>query len=62
MPQRGTGSGDGTRREFRRGLNKERGLGTKVLHLVHEYRSPNRDWELNAGELNGREMEVEELT
>ena len=39
------GLGDGTRREFGRGLNKERGLGTKVLHLVREYRSPNWDQE-----------------
>jgi len=57
-----TGSGDGTRWVFRRGLNKERGLGTKVLHLVREYRSPNWDQELSAGELNGREMEARELT
>jgi len=62
MLQHGTGSGDRTGREFRRELNEKRGLSTKVLHLVREYRSPNRDRELSAGELNGREIEEGEVT
>ena len=49
-------------REFRRELNEKRGLSTKVLHLVREYCSPNRDRELSAGELNGREIEEGEVT
>jgi len=62
MLQRGTGSGYKMGREFRRELNGKRGLVTKVLHLVCKYRSPNRDRELSAGELNRREMEAGELT
>ena len=62
MPRCGTGSGYETGWEFGRELNEKRGLVTKVLHLVREYRSPNRDRELSTGELNGREMEARELT
>jgi len=62
MPRRGTGSGYETGWEFGRELKQKRGLVTKVLHLVHEYRSPNRDRELSAGELNGWEIEARELT
>ena len=62
MPRCGTGLGDRTRQVFGRGLNKERGLSTKILHLVCKYHSPNRDRELSAGELNGQEMEARELT
>ena len=56
------GIGDETGREFERELNGMRGLSTKVLHLVREYCSPNWDWELSAGELNGWEMEARRLT
>jgi len=62
MPQHGMGSGYETGREFGRELNGKRGLVTKVLHLVREYCSPNRDRELGAGELNRQEMEAGELT
>ena len=62
MPRRRTGSGYETGWEFGRELNEKRGLVTKVLHLVHEYCSPNWDRELSAGELNGQEMEAGELT
>ena len=62
MPRRGTGSGYEMGQEFGRELNGKRGLVTKVLHLVCEYRSPNWDRELSAGELNRREMEAGELT
>ena len=62
MPRHGMGSGYETGQEFGRELKRKRGLVTKVLHLVCEYRSPNQDRELSAGELNGREMEAGELT
>ena len=62
MLRRGTGSGYETGREFGRELNGKRGLIAKVLHLAREYRSPNQDQELSAGELNGREMEARRLT
>jgi len=62
MPWRRTGSGYETRRGFGRGLNGKRGLIAKVLHLARKYRSPNRDWELSAGELNRREIEARRLT
>jgi len=62
MLQRGTGSGCEMGREFRKGLNRKRGLIAKVLHLAHENRSPNWDRELSVGELNGREMEARRLT
>jgi len=62
MPQRGTGLGCETGREFGKGLNGKRGLIAKVLHLARENHSPNRDRELSAGELNGREMEARRLT
>jgi len=62
MPRHGMGSGYETGREFGRELNRKRGLITKVLHLVREYRSSNRDRELGAGELNRQEMEAGELT
>jgi len=62
MPQRRTGLGDRTGREFGRELNEKRGLSTKVLHLVHEYCSPNQDRELSAGGLNGQKIEAGELT
>jgi len=51
----------GMRWEFRRELNGKRGLGTKVLHLVHKYRSPNWDQKLSAGGLNGWEIEAREV-
>jgi len=56
------GSGYGTGREFGKELDEKRGPVAKVLHLAREYRSPNWDWELSAGELNGREMEARRLT
>ena len=56
MPRRGTGLGYETGREFGKELNGKRGLVTKVLHLVREYRSPNRDRELSAGEWIGWEQ------
>jgi len=62
MPRRGTGSGYETGQELGKELNGKRGLVTKVLHLVREYHSPNQDRELSTGELNGREIEVRELT
>jgi len=43
MPRRATGLGYETGREFGKELNGKRGLVTKVLHLVCEYHSPNRD-------------------
>jgi len=58
MPQRGTGSGHKTGREFGRGLNGKKGLIAKVLHLARENRSPDWDWELSVGELNRQEMEA----
>jgi len=62
MPRRGTGSGYGTGREFGKELDEKRGPVAKVLHLAHEYHSPNRDRELSTGELNRREMEARRLT
>jgi len=62
MPRRGTGSGYEMGREFGRELKQKRGLTAKVLDLACENCSPNRDRELSAGELNGQEMEVRELT
>ena len=59
---RGTGSGYEMGREFGRELKQKRGLTTKVLHLARENRSPNRDREISAGELMGREMEARRLT
>ena len=56
----GIGMQDGT--GVRKRLNGKRGLTAKVLHLAHENRSPNRDRELSAGELNGREIEARRLT
>ena len=51
---------DGT--GVQKGTKTEERTCTKVLHLVRENRSPNRDRELSAGELNGREMEARRLT
>jgi len=48
--------------EFGKELNGKRGLVTKVLHLVREYHSPNRDRKLSARELNGWKMEAGELS
>jgi len=62
MPQHRVGLGDRTEWEFGRELNEEKGLSTKVLHLVHKYCSPNWDWELSMGELNRWEIEAGELT
>jgi len=45
-----------------KGTKTEERTCTKVLHLVCENRSPNRDRELSLGELNGREMEARRLT
>ena len=56
-----TGSGHETGRGIGRGLNGKKGLIAKVLHLACEDRSPNRDWELSAGELNRWEMEAGRL-
>jgi len=61
MPRRGTGSGCKTGQEFGRWINGKRGLTAKVLHLARENRSPNRDRELSAGELNGRENRSEKV-
>jgi len=62
MPWHGMGSGHETGREFGKRLNRKRGLTAKVLHLARENRSPNRDQELSAGELNRREIEARKLT
>ena len=58
--QDGIGIRDGT--GVRKGTKMEERTCTKVLHLGRKYRSPNQDWELSAGELNGREIEARELT
>jgi len=62
MPWCGTGSGHESRREIGKGLNGMKGLIAKVSHLARRNRSPNRDWELSAGELNRREIEAGRLT
>jgi len=61
MLRHGTGSGYETGREFGRELKWKRALTAKVLHLARKNRSPNWDWELSVGELNGREMEARRL-